>query len=246
MLKVHHQLIKGGPVHLDIFLQRLALVGDPVDPAMQVIPRGVPDVVLHVPDDDIVPVGHIECTVGTEFHVRGAEVLVGTLDEVLAGVTPHVILVVLGLEVILLHPEEADGIGENVIALPFVREVPAGNHPGGSHRPHFLFHEAVHLEALALGTNLVGAAPGSIVGVVAAPVIEAAPVRVRAVTRMHGHRVLTRIEAEHGGGPTVKGWAPRMLMGVMEEDPALPVEGSIGSHREGIGCMVGISGADPL
>ena len=37
-----------------------------------------------------------------------------------------------------------------------------------------------------------------------------------------------------------------MLMGVTEEDPALPVERPIRPHREGIGRMVGISGADPL
>ena len=125
VLEVRHQLVEGSAVNFDCFLERLALVGDPVDPAMKMVAGGVTDIVLHVPDDDVVPVGHVERAVGTKLDVRGSEVLVGTLDQVLAGLPPHVILVILGFKVVLLHPEEADGIGQDVVTLPLIGKVGA-------------------------------------------------------------------------------------------------------------------------
>ena len=201
---------------------------------------------LHVSDDDIVPVGNIESSIGAKLHIRGAEVLVRTLDEILAGLSPHVIFFVLGLEVILFNPKETDCVGEDVIALPLIRKVTTGNHSRSRYRPHFLLHEAMHLEPFALWANLIRAAPGAIVSVMAAPGIKTDSMRIRAVARMHRNSVLPWIEAEHGRGTAVKRRPPWMLMGIMEEDSALPVEGSIRPHRESVGSMVSISRSNPL
>ena len=62
-------------------IERPARVGHAIDPAVQPIARRVAQVVLHVPDDRVVPVGDIQRAVGADLGVDRPEVLVGGLQD---------------------------------------------------------------------------------------------------------------------------------------------------------------------
>ena len=62
--------------HLHRLAQRVAIDGDAVDAAMQVIAVRVAKVVLQVADDRVLPVGDVERAVAADAHRRRAEVRV--------------------------------------------------------------------------------------------------------------------------------------------------------------------------
>lgn len=51
--------------------------GDTVDAAVLVIAEGIAGAVLHVADEDVVPVAEVERAIGREFQIDGPEVAVG-------------------------------------------------------------------------------------------------------------------------------------------------------------------------
>ena len=55
---------------------------------MLVISIGVANVVLHVPNDGIVPVGDVQCAIFTDDRIGGTEIAVGTVEEFYSPVYP--------------------------------------------------------------------------------------------------------------------------------------------------------------
>ena len=62
---------------VDVGLERTSFGGDPIDAAVALIAFGVADVVLHVADDGVLPVGDIERAIVAKFGISRAEVRIG-------------------------------------------------------------------------------------------------------------------------------------------------------------------------
>ena len=104
--------------------ERPALVGDPVDPAVDPVAARVAEVVLHVADDRVLPVDEPDRAVGPDLEVGGAEVGVGRGDDRLdlgAGEARVVVL-----ELVLEDALEADDVGDQQVPLHALGEVAAG------------------------------------------------------------------------------------------------------------------------
>ena len=57
--------------------KRPAFVGDAIDAAMLVIAIRIAQIVLHVADDRVAPIGEVECAIRPDIDLRRAEVRVG-------------------------------------------------------------------------------------------------------------------------------------------------------------------------
>ena len=86
------------------------------------IPQWITGVVLHVTDKDVVPVDHVEGTVGGELDIGGAEIAVLRGEEILTeGRLPPRPAV---LDLVLLDAEKPDRVREDEITLDLVGEMP--------------------------------------------------------------------------------------------------------------------------
>ena len=65
----------------DFLLERLLGIADAEDASVLVVPVRVADVVLHMPDDYVLPVGYVEGPVFTEDGVGRPEVFVPAQEE---------------------------------------------------------------------------------------------------------------------------------------------------------------------
>ena len=188
MLEVFEEFLDGKPVDLNRLLKRLALVDHAIDPPVLLVAIRVTDVVLHVSDDDIVPVSHVERTVFTKDGIGRAEVFVTALHGLDGGSPPNLAeLVLVGFKsipvhLILLDAEIADGVAEDEVLLPVIREVHARNNGVGGHRANLFLYEGKHPESFAIGTDLIGTPTSSVVGVKVTPLVEAGPVRIGTVS----------------------------------------------------------------
>lgn len=139
MLQDFEQGRNGLPGDCHRVLQGPVFGSDTIDAAVLVIAVGIPHIVLHVPDDDIVPVGDIHGAVGAEDDVGGAEILVGTDKEIGLGRAPHMAVLEVAFQGILLDAEVADGVANEEITLHVLGEMCARNDLVGGHGANFLF-----------------------------------------------------------------------------------------------------------
>ena len=228
-------------VHLDVRHERAPLVGDAVHAAELVVAAGVTHIVLHVADDDVLPVGHVHGAVAADFEIRRAEVAIfGRLDEVLGFRAAHV-AVFIGLHRVLLDAEEADGVEDEEIALIFLGKVWAGNHAVGGHGAHRLAQQLLHAEtAAAVWAHLISAAAGAIGSEVVAPVVEADAMRVGAVVGMEGVLEGARVEPVHGAVAVLLILLPGRLHVAHVEHAALIVKVTAGAVHKGVCTVVGV------
>ena len=125
---------------------------------MFVVAVGVADVVLHVADDDVVPVGNVEGTVFAEDGIAGAEILVAAHEKAAGFVFGDAAIGLsnfdgevcasrlapdrsgLGIagEVVVLDAEEADDVADEEVALHVFGEVGAADDLAGGDGAHFL------------------------------------------------------------------------------------------------------------
>ena len=101
---------------------------------MDVVAQRIAGVVLHVADEDVVPVDDVERAVGRELEVHGAEVAVGAFQQILAvrGFPAGAVF----LDLVLLDAEEADGVAQQDVALDFIREMARRNDLDAGSGPH--------------------------------------------------------------------------------------------------------------
>ncbi len=76
-------------VDFDRFLQGAVLDRQTEDPAVFVVTVGVPNVVLHVADDDVLPVGNIQRAVFADDRVGGTEISVLTVQQFQSRRSPY-------------------------------------------------------------------------------------------------------------------------------------------------------------
>src|SRR5262249_1678954 len=110
---------------LAVDLRRLgrlvADVGDLVDAAVDAVAVGVPEIVLEVGDQWVLPVGEVDGAVGADLQIRGAEVRVARRNERLLLDPDEAGATVLELEA--ADALEADHVGYYQAALPVGGEV---------------------------------------------------------------------------------------------------------------------------
>lgn len=82
--EVFEEFGEAGVVDFGGFDEWATWVSDAVDATVFVIAEGVAGAVLHVADEDVVPVAEVEGAIGRELVVDGAEVAVGGFEEVVA------------------------------------------------------------------------------------------------------------------------------------------------------------------
>src|SRR4051794_7880786 len=85
---------------------------------------GVAEMMLHVADDWVLPIGHIDRTVGSDVHGGGAEVSVAGTNQVLHPLAFEARAFLVDFDTI--DALEADDVAVQKIALEFLREMPAG------------------------------------------------------------------------------------------------------------------------
>ena len=250
----------------DGLLQFATLGRHAVDAAVLVVAVRVAHVVLHVADDDVVPVGDVERAVFAEDGVARAEVFVaaheqaagfvlgdgaiglGDLDaELGAGrLAPDAGLVRVAGQVVVLDAEEADDVADQEVALHVLGEVRAADDLACGDGAHLLFQQLVHLEAVAFGPDLIGATAGAVRGILIAPGVKGDAVRVRRVVGVLRDGEAARIEAIHRAGAGLQRRPPGMLVIVHHEDTALPVDAAVGPHDEIVGAVVRVGKIDTL
>ena len=128
MFEVLQQRLDGLVVNLDRLLQRSPLHGQTDDAAMHVVTVGVTNIVLHVTDDGVVPVGDVQGAVFTDDGVGRTEVSIFAVDQFQAGRSPDVPkftvhAISLAIEGILLDAQKTDRIADQEVVLQFLREV---------------------------------------------------------------------------------------------------------------------------
>ena len=92
---------------------------------MNMVAQRIASAVLHVADKLVLPVHHIERSIGCELKIHGTEIGIGRNEQVLAVVALVTRAVV--FQRVLLDAEEADGVAEQEVALHVVGEMAAGD-----------------------------------------------------------------------------------------------------------------------
>ena len=163
--------------------QRPALVGDPVNPPMPVVPVGVPQMMLHVPDDRLVPVGKVNGAVRTGGDGDGTKIRIARFNQMFQR-PAHQPGSFLGD----IHPKNAakpDDIQIEKIPLKLVGEMPAGQQPRRRTRTRGPAPEFPHrrvlggiIEMSAEGRTEIGVVARRIGHQVVAPSVEHSAMRI--------------------------------------------------------------------
>jgi hypothetical protein len=103
---------------------RLAIHHHPVDAAVDPVAAGVAEVVLHVPDDRVLPVGEVDRAVGTEFEIGRTEVRIARGDDRL-DLDGFGVAAIPLLELVLEDSLEADHVADEEVPWSFGGEVGA-------------------------------------------------------------------------------------------------------------------------
>ena len=159
---------------------------------MLVISVRVSHVVLHMPDDGILPVGDIKGTIASDFDIAGSEIRVARNDDWLDFLTGDVGAVVLDL--VLQNPQKADAVADQEIALVLFWEQTARKDSRSGHRAYTHFEPLLVSDPFAdvdIGTRTASA----IVGELITPLVEHIPVRIRSDRKVKFHFESARVEA---------------------------------------------------
>ena len=139
------------------FLEGAIFVDEAIDAAVGVVAVGVTDIVLHVTDDEVLPIGDVEGAIGTEDGVGGAEIFVIAFEEIVGWGAPDLAkaegFVAIGeafaVELVAFDAEVADGIEDEEILLELFGEVFAGDDGISGDWADLHFEELLHFEAIA-------------------------------------------------------------------------------------------------
>ena len=266
MLEVFEQRGDGLTVDGDGFLQFAAFGGHAVDAAVFVVAIWVAYVVLHVADDDVVPVGDVERAIFAEDGIAGAEILVAAHEQAAGFVLGDSAVGLRDLhgefrtgrfapdagffrvtgQVVVLDAEEADDVADEEVALHVLGEVRAADDFARGDGAHFLLEQLIHFEAVAFGAHLVSATAGAVGGVLIAPGVKSDAVGVGRVVSVLRNGETARIEAIHGTRAGLQRRTPRMLVIVHHEDTALPVDAAIGAVDEIVRAVMRVGEIDAL
>ena len=228
-----------------------ALPVDAVHAPVLDVAAGVAQVVLHVPDQRVVPVEEIDRTVGPDLDVDRAEVGIRAEDdrlELLGAETRAVVE-----HAVLEDALKTDHVGHQVVALVLLGEVRAREDLGPAAGPRALLEEREvarvaggKVEVAAEGQRVVVHVAGAVGHEVLAPAVEHVPVRVgEAVGDVAFDAARARLEAPDTATAVAQNAVDRLDLAHVE-GALLEVEGAVGTEDEAVGGVVGVGGREAV
>ncbi len=242
----HRRAGDPGPVD-----QRTTRVGDPPDPAVRVVAVRVADRVLHVANQRVEPVDHIQGPIGPELEGHRAEIRVGRAEQRLDG-RPAEARAVL-LDAVAEDALEADVVIEQVIPLRLVGEVAAVDQLAAAGGPPLHREELLHPAVLVGIHHLPGERRAEIVGPAGGIRDEVLPPGVDVMAPGVGEPVRDehvelpglRLPSEDPGLVAPSRSVGRLDLRVVER-PLLPVERTAGVPGVGVHRVVAIRGVESV
>ena len=140
----------GGAVDLGRLDERSGRVGHPVNASVRVVAIGVAGTVLHMSYQGVLPVDHIEGTVGSEFQIGRTKIQVFGNDQILpeCGAETWVLI----NHPVLFGAEESNIVVDQNITLNFIGKVPAGYELHAGSRAHLIGFQdtgSLHVSSVA-------------------------------------------------------------------------------------------------
>ena len=230
---------------------RLAIHHHPVDAAVDPVAAGVAEVVLHVTDDRVLPIGEVDGAVGPHLEIGRAEVRVARRDDRLDLGRLGIAAVPLG-ELVLEDSLEADHVADEEIPLELGREVGAGEELDpragagalvvNTRGATMLVHP---IESRREDRAPVGNGACAVDDDVIAPGIEGVAVRVgEAIGGVEAELPCPRLILEDRAVGDAHRGAPRRFPLGMVEGPFLEVDRPRRIERKAIGGVVGVGSVE--
>ena len=229
----------------------------PVHAAMHRVPARVAQVVLHVADDGVVPVGEPDGAVGPHLDVRGTEVGIGARHDRLHLDRPGERVhgrIRGGLERVAQDALKPDDVAHEEVALERLGEVRTREHLDRGAGSRALLVDARRLRVLFHAVEPrredaapVGHRPGAVDDDVVPPAIERVAVRIgERVGGVEPDLSRARLVAEHGAVGHAGGWTPGALRLRVVERALLKIEGTGRIEREAVGRVVRVRGVEAV
>ena len=89
------------------------------------VTQGISCIVLHVSDEDIVPIHNVEGAIWGSFHINGSKIPIRGNDQILSPLAGKADSVIQHL--VLLGTQKSDGIVDDHIALNVIWKMSAGD-----------------------------------------------------------------------------------------------------------------------
>src|SRR5438552_1295280 len=121
---------------------------------MYLIPARIAQVVLHVADDRVLPIEKIHGAVRADLDGVGPEIRVAGIDNRLDFDSGEARALVADL--VLKNALETDDVGDEVVALDIIGEVPATQNGGARRRARALVEYRLHFWMLARIVDVAG------------------------------------------------------------------------------------------
>ena len=187
MFKIFKELSHGSTINFDRLLKWLLRIHQTIDSTVHLITIWVAHVVLHVPDDHIMPVGNVKRSILAENGVSRTEITIATTNKFSSWSSPDFARLILlffkavAMKIILLDTQITNSVTENEILLHLIWEVCARNNRVSGYRTNFLIHQRKHFEAIAIGTDLIRTATCAIICIEVTPLIKTGAMGIRAI-----------------------------------------------------------------
>ena len=231
--------------------QRPALRRDAPDAATRLVAARIANRVLHVTDERIEPVDHVERAVGSELHADRPEVRVGGLQQRLHFDADETGALLDGL--VLLDAEEPDDVVVEEVALRGLGEVAALDEFAAARGPHACQRPLLHRLLLVRVIDVAGerrapvvVAIGGIGHEVLAPRVDHVSPRVgEGVRHEHVQLLRARLVAPHAGVREAPRTVRRFDLRVQER-ALLEVERAVRAPLPGVDRVVAVLGAEAM
>ena len=204
---------------------------------MEVVAAGVAEVVLHVPDDWILPVQNVQGTVAADFHVAGAEIAIGRVQDGFDFLREEASTLLFKL--VLSHSLEPDHVSDQQIAAIGFREVLAVQNGDRRNRAYSFFVQLLR-SPMTRHADVIASSACAVRRELIAPLIENIAVWIWTDWELKIDIKGNRIPFVNSGTAGVESLcgSPRSFKILGVKNPAREVELPAGAHHEPIGRMM--------
>ena len=222
-----------------------AFSGDSIDATVQMVAAGVAEVVLHVADDRVLPVEHIQSAIAADFHIAWTKIAIRRVENRLHFLRKEACSLL--FELVLSHSLEPDHVGDQQITPIRFRKMLAVQNCDRRNRTNSLFvklarspvtrhPDVVAGPACAIGRELV------------APLVEGVAVWIRADREMKVDVKRDRIPFVDSGsaGAESLGRPPGSFEVLGVENPAGKIELPARAHHKTVRRVMCVGRIEPM
>ena len=196
----------------------------------------VTNIMLHVADDGIRPICHVQCTIVPNFKISRAKIEIVGDKQIVGFRTGYVAQSGIERQLVLLDAQESDHIQYDKIAFEAWWKMRTRYDSAGRNRSNGILKELPHAErSVGVGLHLESQATGRVGSIVVAPVVEVDSMSVRRIFGVETEFARPRIETIHSGRARHLIATPRRFDVRYVEYAALVVQEPIGSIYEIVG-----------